>query len=215
MAVPLLFELFDEIVNKSEISWFAQPANVAKRMACRESGMPAGADCHSRVEELYIRNISPSQHCDLYKDFFVDLSEKIHFCTSCLPGNEKQYKKKKYPVYDPELMLYWNENKIKFTTPPPHNPQCENRSADDGPKIVSPSTGFQYYIDEDAPQQISLQAASAPGTMTNYWYIDDKFFKSGKAGEKIFFMPSGGKHKFTCTDEQGRTSSVEIVFRKM
>jgi penicillin-binding protein 1C len=43
-----------------------------------------------------------------------------------------------------------------------------------------------------------------------YWYINDQFFKSARAGEKLFFVPVEGPVKISCTDDKGRNRDIWI-----
>jgi penicillin-binding protein 1C len=75
---------------------------------------------------------------------------------------------------------------------------------------LSPSEDYDYLIEEDSGQEIMLLAASDSKTKTHYWYVNDKFYKKCKPGEKIFLQPETGENKISCLDDKGRDESIKI-----
>jgi penicillin-binding protein 1C len=43
-----------------------------------------------------------------------------------------------------------------------------------------------------------------------YWYINDKFFKEAKRGQKLFFTPEAGLLKISCSDDKGRNTDIQV-----
>jgi membrane carboxypeptidase/penicillin-binding protein PbpC len=78
-----------------------------------------------------------------------------------------------------------------------------------GPKIISPSADYEYYIEKNSREQLMLVAASDPAIATQYWYINDKFFAKTKPGKKLFFTPVEGSVKITCLDNRGGKMSIK------
>ncbi len=207
MAVPLLFDLFN-MLGKKNNKWFEKPKNIGLRKVCSETGLIPGDDCNFIVDDYYIKNKSSQKACDLYKDTYVSLDEKIEYCVSCLP--DSGYIKKKYPFYDPELLIWYEESNIKINKPPKHNPNCSVRLSEEGPKIISPTKDYEYYIETNSKQQIMLQAASQLNTNFHYWYVNNIYLGKIKSTEKLFFNPKNGKNYILCMDDKGRTSEVVI-----
>jgi penicillin-binding protein 1C len=46
-----------------------------------------------------------------------------------------------------------------------------------------------------------------------HWYINNKPYKSVPAREKVFFMPTEGRLKISCTDDKGRNRDAWIEVR--
>jgi penicillin-binding protein 1C len=207
MAVPLLFELFNAIDFKPKKFWFDEPKHLYKRYVCTDTGLLPSDNCSQTITDYYIENISSNTKCNLFKTLYVNDSETIQYCPECLLNN--RYRKVDYPFYDSELLLWFARNKISVKRPPPHNPFCQTIRSGDGPRIISPSSDYEYFIEEKSNQQILLQAASDPTVKTIYWYIDGEFYKRSKVGEKIFFKPQKGISKITCLDDQGRKSIIQ------
>ena len=210
MAVPLLFDLFNSIDYDSDTRWFgpSYEYDVLRRDVCAETGLLPSDNCANITQDYYIENISHNKRCDLNRVAYVNDNETIEYCTECLP--DSGYKKIVYPSYEPELTLWYIRNNVQIKRPPPHNPKCSARFSGKGPKIISPSPDYEYFIEEDNPQQILLQAASDASVKTHYWFINDKFYKKCDPSEKIFFSPAKGEIKISCMDDRGRENTISI-----
>jgi penicillin-binding protein 1C len=208
IAVPLLFDLFNSIDYKPNKVWFDKPDDLHERYVCSESGMLPSENCTNVEKDFYIDKSSPNKKCDLYKACWVDQKETMTYCSGCLP--DSGYKTVYYPSYPPELTIWFLKNKVKCKMSPPHNPVCQSMHSGDGPVILSPVKNFEYYIEEGKSQQMMLQAASDPSVKQHFWYIDDKFYKKCRPGDKLFFSPNNGTTKILCLDDLGRESSMTI-----
>lgn len=208
MAVPLLFDLFNTIDYNSSKKWFDIPDNIIQREVCSETGMLPSANCKSLIYDYAIDEISSKEKCNLQKEIFVSDDEKIEYCSDCLPNTE--YKKKLYPIYDPELSHWFELHNIYYEKIPSHNINCTRKFKEGNPIILSPSADYEYFLETYNPQKVMLQAASEPSVKFHFWYIDNRFYKKAASGEKIFFEPKKGINEITCTDDKGRTSKVNI-----
>ncbi len=208
MAVPLLFDLFNSIDYDSNNEWYKRPFSLLEREVCAETGLLPSENCKHLVYDYYIENVSTYKKCDRYKTFFVDENETVVYCPDCL-GHHK-FKKVAYPIYKPELKLWFKKNNVEFKEPPPHNPNCNHMLADNGPKIVSPLKNYEYYLDKNSDQKILLQAVSTSNVLSQYWYINNKFYKKCEPGEKVFFRPKNKNVKIICSDDKGGTSRMNI-----
>jgi len=208
-AVPLLFDLFNSIDYGSESKWFKKPSEVFEREVCAESGLLPTQYCDRTITDYAIKNKSHNRICNIHQPVYVNLEETIQFCTGCLPSDG--YERKVYPVYDPELTVWLSENNYNFNRPPQHNPDCQAKFTHNGPRILSPSEDYDYLIEEDSGQEILLLAASDSKAKTHYWYVNDKFYKKCKPGEKIFLQPENGEIKISCLDDKGRDESISIL----
>ena len=55
-----------------------------------------------------------------------------------------------------------------------------------------------------------LDASAASGTKDLYWFIDGVLYGKIRPGERLFYIPQAGKHNIICSDDQGRSSSLEL-----
>jgi penicillin-binding protein 1C len=208
VATPLLFTVFNTIDYDDDQSWFAQPKDCDIRMVCSETGLPPADHCTNLVTDYFIPLVSPGRQCDNMQEVFVSADEKISYCRSCLP--ESGYKKKLYKVIPPEMKEYYEENRIAYQPIPPHNPDCEKVFREGAPVVTSPRNGSEYLINRKDPEPLQLRCRVSNDVGKVYWYINDKFFKSGEAGGKQFFIPEEGPVKISCTDDKGRNKNVWI-----
>ncbi|MBK7105492.1 MAG: penicillin-binding protein 1C [Ignavibacteriae bacterium] len=208
MAVPLLFDLFNSIDYNSDKKWFDIPFEILERKVCEETGLLPTENCNNFTYDYFIENVSTQKKCDRYKTFMVNEDETFSFCNECLDNNN--FKKIAYPELEPELKLWYEKNNIEFNKPPKHNPDCSNRLSEDGPKILSPLQNYDYYIDRNSDQKILLQAISSSNVLSQYWYINDEFYKKCTPGEKIFFILQKNIVNIICSDDKGGTSKIKI-----
>jgi penicillin-binding protein 1C len=208
IAVPLLFELFNSIDKSDNTGWFQMPDGLTQRKVCAETGLLPSRHCDYTINNYAIEDVSSNETCDLYRTIFVNQKETMQYCPECLPKDN--YKKAVYPFYPPELLVWYETENIAYESPPEHNPKCTEKLAASGPKIISPTKGYEYYLEKGGEQKIMLQAASPADVKTQYWYINDKFYKKGKPEDKFFFKPSNEEIKVTCLDDKGRKSTVVV-----
>ena len=208
VAVPLLFDLFNAIDYNSDVKWFEVPEELIIRKVCSESGLIPTQYCTNVISDFAIKDKSHNEICNIHKPVYVNLDDNIQYCTGCLPSSN--YKKVVYAVYDPELSVWFSQNKYDYHKPPKHNPNCTAKFAEDGPRILSPSENYEYFLEKNSSQEILLMAASDSRVKTHYWYVNEKFIKKSKPGEKVFFIPDEKELKITCLDDKGRDGRVKV-----
>lgn len=208
VAVPLLFDLFNAIDYNSDVKWFEKPDELISRKVCSESGLIPTQYCPNVVTGFAIKDKSHNHVCNIHQPVYVNVDETVQYCTSCLPSSG--YKKEVFAVYQPELSVWFYQNKIDYHKPPQHNPECTAMFAEGGPKILSPTEDYEYFLEKNSGQEILLLAASDSRVKTHYWYVNDKFYKKCKPGERIFFNPDKKDLKITCMDDKGRDEIVYI-----
>ncbi len=207
-AVPLLFDLFNANDYDSDVKWFEVPEELITREVCSESGMLPTQFCSNTIHDFAIRSQSSNEVCNIHKPVYVNLDESVQYCTGCLPSSD--YKKAVYAVYQPELTVWLSKNKYDYHKPPQHNPNCTAKFAEGGPKILSPSEDYEYFLEKNAKQEIMLLAASDSRVKTHYWYVNEKFIKKTKPGERLFYVPEDKELKITCLDDKGRDGRVKV-----
>lgn len=214
IATPLLFQVFNSIDYNSTNEWFKQPDNVVSRQVCAESGDLPNDYCSNKILDYSIRNISHTRKCAHIKQFFVNHAETMSYCTQCLPidGN---YKQKNYMNYAPELISFYELKHILYEKIPTHNPACTRvfGASNNLPVITNPNNGSEYYVNTKDPQQMQLACQAANDVKEVYWYLNDKLLKKAKANQPVFFIPTAGKLKISCTDDKGRSSSIAVTIK--
>jgi len=212
-ATPLLFSIFNSLDYNSPKGWFAVPPNVALRKVCAVSGDIPEDFCDHQITGYYIMGVSAYHKCRHLRYVFTDPQTKISYCTYCLP--ERDFEKRTYPNLAPELIAYYEQQKIPYQKLPPHNPGCERVFHDGAPLIVSPNEGSEYYIRKDEPQQIQLACQAANDAQEVFWYINDKLVRKAGPNEAVFINPPLGRVKISCSDDKGRNSDMWIKVSRM
>jgi len=208
VATPLLFTVFNTIDYNDDDPWFSQPADCDVRMVCSETGLPPADFCKNLITDYFIPLVSPAKKCDNMEEIFISADGKLSYCRSCLPASG--YKKKWYTMVPPEMKEYDDANHIAYDPIPPHNPGCERVFKEGAPMVISPANGNEYLINRKDPEPLMLRCRVTSDVARVYWYINDKFFRAGEAGEKEFFVPDEGPVKISCTDDKGRNRNVWI-----
>ncbi len=208
IATPLLFQLFNALDYNTSGNWLFRPQELSFRYVCPESGLPAGDLCEHQVMDYFIPNVSPAQKCDHLVYRFVSPDEHFAYCEKCLPLSG--YKKKAYPNLSAELVAFYKKEHLPFTETPIHNPYCEYAVSGKAPEIISPIHKKEYLIEKLSPSEIMLKSRCASDVKKVYWYINNKYYKEAANGESIFFTPSEGTLKISCSDDKGNNKSIEI-----
>jgi len=208
VATPLLFKIFNTIDYDSDADWFSLPPDCEQRQVCSETGLLPTDHCTNIVMDYFIPMVSSTKQCDNWQEIMVRPDEKISYCKNCVPENG--YKKKWYKIIDPEMQAWMEENKIAYEKIPPHNPDCEKIFREGLPVITSPVNNTEYLISKKDKEPIQLVCKTAGDVNKVYWYVNNKFYKSGNAGEKQFFIPDEGPVKISCTDDKGRNRDIWI-----
>ena len=211
VATPLLFKIFNTIDYDQDEAWFSQPADCDLRKVCSETGLPPDENCTNIVTDYFIPMVSTTRQCDNTGEIMISPDEKISYCKNCMPANG--YKKKRYTFISPEMQAFFEANKIAYQKIPPHNPDCEVVFKEGGPSIVFPVNNSEYLINRKDPEPLQLSCNVNNDVTKVYWYINNKFFKSGEAKDKQFFIPSEGPVKISCTDDKGRNRDIWIRVR--
>ena len=121
------------------------------------------------------------------------------------------YQKKFYDNLPPELVSFYESENIPYEKIPPHDPECTRTFTADAPVITSPTDGMKYILEENSGQQLMLSCNADNEVKTVYWYVNNKFYKKASAHDHVFFSPTAGEAKISCTDDKGRNTNVTIA----
>jgi penicillin-binding protein 1C len=217
IATPLLFHLFNSIDYNSGNEWFSPPKELKFRLVCSETGKVPNHFCENQVVDYYLPLVSSPEPCNHLQEVAVSADEAFAYCTSCRP--EAGYVKKWYRRLSPELITYYENEKISYQKLPEHNPRCTRVFTEQAPAIVSPAADREYLIDKADPPQLMLSANTDYEVKKVYWYLNDRFFKTAKATEKVFFRPGTdtgglGSVKISCSDDKGRNTDIHIQVKE-
>jgi penicillin-binding protein 1C len=216
IATPLLFEVFNTIDYNTPNDWFAPPTSgLDFRLVCSQSGLPPSDFCPDQVTDYFIPSVSNTQRCQHLKRVFVSPDERYSYNPDCLPpaGN---FKMKLYPNVPPELVALYTKENYDFERIPELHPDCTSLLASAGaaPAITSLVSGKEYLVERNTQGEITGQLMLACSAMNDvrevYWYVNEKFVRSAKPHERLFFTPERGDVKISCSDDKGRTATIWI-----
>lgn len=207
-ATPILFNIFNFITYNHKPTWFKRPTGLDFRLVCSESGLPPGEMCTNLVMDDYIPAVSPNRKCDHLIPVFTNETGKMSYCRSCLPT--AGYRTGYFPNLSPGLIAFYEEEQIPYSKIPLHNPLCNRVYHSDNPIITSLSDGKEYILYASAKQQLQLAFTANADVGRVFWYINDKFYKEAKSGQKLFFTPTPGIVKISCSDDKGRNTDIQV-----
>jgi penicillin-binding protein 1C len=208
-AAPLLFSVFKTLGNRHKNDWFTTPATLDFRLVCSRTGLPPNDFCTDLVMDYFIPGVSPLKKCLHMKEVFTDASGSYSYCRACLPP--LGYKKVLYPNHPPDIVSFFEMRHIPYEKIPPHNPACPRVFTGVPPVITSPVGGSEYILMKGKDQQLMLSCQVENDVSKVYWYLNDQFFNTSEATAKLFFRPSPGKIKISCTDDKGRNTDIMIT----
>jgi penicillin-binding protein 1C len=201
----LLFRVFNTIDYNPSEAWFAKPVDCEERLVCPETGMMPADHCPHVVSDYYIPNISGMQTCNHEQQLAISDDEKISYCKTCEPLTG--YRLKWYPVLENSVQQWYADHRIHFEKIPAHNPTCEKVFREGAPVILSPHQGTEFLLSKNSPEPLLLNSRSQDNNSRIYWYINDRFYRMGS---RVFYLPSEGPLKISCTDDKGRIRSVSV-----
>ncbi len=207
-ATPLLFQLFNALDPAAGEEWLVAPGELAHRFVCRETGLPPADSCVDQVMDYYIPGVSRAQRCDHMKEVWESPDGSFSYCTSCLPA--AGYAMRSYPNMPGELAAFYDARGISYRRIPPHNPSCSRLFDGDAPVINTLQAGMTYLIIDRGRQGLQLGCQAASDVRKVYWYINDRYYGTAAAQEKLFFNPAGSIVKISCTDDKGRNADMEV-----
>lgn len=207
-ATPLLFRLFNAVDPAAGNEWLTAPADLQTRFVCRSTGLLPADSCTDQVMDYYIPGSSQAKRCNHQREVWISADGTFSYCTSCLPGTG--YRTKLMRDVAPELAAWYESRLIPFERIPPHNPECGRVFDGQPPRITTLQAGVSYLITDRGKQGLQLGCQAASDVRTVYWYINDQFYKSAPATEKLLFLPEGNAIKVSCTDDKGRNSDLTV-----
>lgn len=208
VATPLLFQVFNAIDYNSKKEWFKAPKDLKIRWVCDETGLPPNDFCENQVIDYYLPLVSSTQKCNHLKKVFVSPNGKESYCLTCRP--EGKFKTELYPNLAPEMVAFYNMEGIAYRKIPKHHPKCTRVFEHPAPVINSLSANKEYIVDREDPPELMLTCIAHNEVKTVYWYINDQFYKAAAPNDKVFFKPTRGAIKISCSDDQGKSSSMTI-----
>ncbi len=217
-ATPLLFQLFNALDYNSARGWFRPPASLTSRLVCPQTGDVPGDSCRNPITDYVIEGVSRVRVCQHRKAVWTNQAGTMAYCAHCRPDHRDgllatPVVRRMYPNLAPNVLAFYQRQRIPIETVPPHNPACERVSGLAGPLITSLNEGSEYYVNPARPAELELGCQAANDVQTVFWYLNDKLYRRASPTEAVFFRPRPGPLKISCADDRGRHSDLRVLVR--
>ncbi len=214
VAGPILFALYTALTTPATNRWFTQPGRANTREVCSLSGMLPSSHCPSSKFDFYIPSVSPNAVCTIHKEMYIDEGTGTMLCSHCRVG--RTYRHVVFEEWPAVIGTWLKRSGFTFPEMPSHFSGCTGLVAGHNPIVTSPSENSEYYIRAGIPlenQKILLQASVSNRTKQVFWFLDGQLIFSGDPAEQVFLTPVAGKHRLTCVDDEGRSTSQTLIIR--
>lgn len=211
IATPLLFDIFNTIDYNSNKQWFNMPKGLNYRYVCSYSGNVPSANCHQLINDLYIEKQTIQKVCEHSVLLKVSMDSSVYYCNSCIGNNA--YFEKSYPNFQPQLINYFEQEKVVYKKWPPHHSQCQRVENSGELQVLSPINESEYLLEQNSESKLMLNASVDYQASTIFWYINDKLVIQSQPNQAVFVKMPIGKLKITCSDNLGRKKNVFITVK--
>jgi penicillin-binding protein 1C len=185
-ALPLAGKIFRMLPHDSAAAWPAGGGDLREVPVCTTSGLPAGAWCINRREELIPRVQYLNRSCAVHIPSGDGVAERW-------PGT-------------PHGWDLANVRSVSETSGKPAGREVKLA-------ILAPANRAEFVLTgaEDG-DRIQLRS-SVDAQATVHWYLDDKFVGSSTPGSPQYLDLQPGPHALTCMSEAGETTGVQFEVR--
>ncbi|MBN2613823.1 MAG: penicillin-binding protein 1C [Bacteroidales bacterium] len=203
-AGPLLFQVFNSLPHRSELSWFEKPENnLATVELCAETGFLAGENCPNTILAEAPADMKPLRICPYHEAFFLDRESRYAVCSQCW---EPGYTKKSYLVFPPDVAQFLYEKGYPVQKVPPHNPRCPANMGNRDLQILYPYENAILWLPRDFNlryQEVVFRAANRNPSLKVYWYLNEKLLGTTSGNHIITSAVPVGWHEIFVIDDAG------------
>jgi penicillin-binding protein 1C len=208
-AGPLLFEIFHNLANGR--TWRAtghlNPGllNLQKVAMCADTGDLPGRYCPRTTESWFIPGVSPIKVSTVHRAVPIDRKTGLRACRPQPGVTEMQV----YEFWPSDLQQIFRQAGLALKTPPPFTADCSldvQSQAGTPPVIQSPVVNLEYRLRSENLEKAKIPfSAVADGDVRElFWFVDDRYVGSSKAGETFFWSPASGDFVVRVVDDHGR-----------
>lgn len=213
-AAPLLFQAIDAIAadarNLPE-PMRLPPKRLTKIDVCAASGDLPNAACPQKAQTWFIPGVSPIRVSNIHRKLAIDKRTGLQ---ACAPYREQDVRYETYEFWPSDLQKLFREAGMPRRSPPNFMPQCKGTSeAGAAPHITHPLRGVTYTLREAkvGEEGVNLQAVTDGDASEVFWFADQTFIGSAKAGASLAWKPPfAGNFTLRAVDDLGRSDSREL-----
>ena len=209
-AAPLMFDILEALVDRDE-QGVEKPADAIKTIeVCSLSGHLPGPACnHKHSIEVPVRSV-PMKTCPYHKHIEVEKETGLMTRSACREGRETRTKS--VATFPPEIASWLGASHRARAALPEWAPGCSPPSSEQAPEMLLPKRNQTVMIIPGIPtdsQRVPLEAkTSVHGELS--WYVDGEYIGSTQSNDKIWWVPTLGKHEVVVMDATGRASMREL-----
>jgi penicillin-binding protein 1C len=216
-AGPVLFELFNELCDRSKSLWFTKPEYDLRPVTlCKESGYLPNAYCPDTIRTVRPSKAYRNRLCPYHKRFLIDEESGYRVCSRCWQGADTSWVVQ--AIYPPSVESILRDRGIAALSPPQHNPQCPAIHLEQSVEIIYPTNGITIFLPRNAPGQYEKLVCIAKHHRTDahlFWYINDELVGETERDHSLAVDLPEGTYRLVVQDEEGVSSAAAFkVFRK-
>lgn len=208
-AGPLLFEIFQSLRHGQtwEVSSNLKPGllNVQKVAMCADTGDLPGRYCPRTSESWFIPGVSPIRVSTVHRAVPVDKQSGLRACRP-IPGRTEQ---RVFEYWPSDLQRIFRQAGVSLKAPPDFAPDCDletQSQAGAPPTIQSPVVHIEYRLRSETldKDKIPFSAVADGDVRQLFWFVDNRYVGTSKAGEPFFWSPASGNFTVRVVDDHGR-----------
>jgi penicillin-binding protein 1C len=208
-AGPLLFEIFQSLSHGQpwQASTNLKPGllNVEKVAMCADSGDLPGRYCPRTSESWFIPGVSPIRVSTVHRAVPVDKQSGLRACRP-IPGRTEL---RVFEYWPSDLQRIFRQAGVSLKTPPNFAPDCDldtQSLAGAPPAIQSPVAHIEYRLRSETldTDKIPFSAVADGDVRQLFWFVDNRYVGTSKAGETFFWSPASGDFTVRVVDDHGR-----------
>ncbi len=215
VAGPLLFEIFHSLSGGHP--WQAtgrlKPGllNVQKVAMCADTGDLPGRYCPRTSDAWFIPGVSPIKVSTIHRAVPVNPETGLRACRP-QPGRTEI---RVFEFWPSDLQRIYRQAGIALKTPPPFEADCDldTQSTTGTPPVTqSPVARLAYLRRSETMKtdKIPFSAVADADVRQLFWFVDDRFVGTAKAGETFFWSPASGEFVVRVVDDHGRAGHREL-----
>ncbi|HEU0032538.1 MAG TPA: penicillin-binding protein 1C [Kofleriaceae bacterium] len=203
-AGPLLFDVLEALADRTRHPEPAQPPDdLVQIEVCAYSGHIATDACPHKTKRLARVHAVPTTPCPYHHAYDVDTDSHEAVLPACrVPG--RSYERKSFVVLPSSVTAWLAEHHRTLPESPPFAEGCIAEAAA-APVMVTPSEGQVVTLIPGVPatrQAIPLAATTRAATVS--WFVDGMLIGTAPASQRVYWVPSVGKHDVVVADDTGR-----------
>lgn len=208
-AGPLLFEIFNSLSRGEpwKASGRLKPGllNLEKVAMCADTGDLPGRYCPRTTESWFIPGVSPIKVSTIHRAVSVDKQSGLRACRP-IPGRTEL---RVFEFWPSDLQRIFLQAGVSLKKSPLFDGDCDldARSSSGMPPLIQlPAAHIEYRLRSENldTEQIPFNAVADGDVRQLFWFVDDRYVGSSKAGETFFWSPSSGNFIVRVVDDHGR-----------